>query len=546
MTDAELDAEMSKEGISSGEKRPEDMSDAELDAELAKAANEDHPPFGKFDAFVGQALDTATMGNAPQVVSAMKNLSVSSPGYIQDRDNYREGLNKSPEFMAKAVGTGAGIAAPMMAGPVSSVVEAPNIANFTTNALKNFGIGEAMSALQNPGDVPGQTAGLQLDERLQNAKDPTTLLTNAATALVGAAVKAKTDRMAINKDNTAFKALEPMAKNAESLVDFGADEMTDDRAKQIGSLVRNSGILKGSPNITEIAKRTSNKLEEYGKQIGSIFSKLDDKIKYNNKAGTFPKFSVDALAENLNRKFEGQGKLANEVATEVEQIILDRFKFKDGELRLSDLQTMRQNVQKRVNYKIVHNDNAGAVKNDMFSHAATYFNDYIDDIVNKNSALFGKQASAELKIANKQFSLMTEASKIATKAAAKANTTNDAKRFVENIFSPLSVASGLGAGLATHNPLIGIGAAAAGVGVGMAKSALGPKANAMVANLANSSKLMRAGSNVTPSLTAAGYAFQPPPPQLTPYDIDRHIKNDPNMTPSQKAKARTQNAKGSQ
>ncbi len=541
MNDAELDALLAQPA---SPKSVDDMSDDELDKLLQSGAKPQPtasaPGFNKVDAFLGQALDTITMGHAPQTVAGMRNLSFSSPSYIQDRDNYRAGLENSDEHLAKAVATGVGAAVPMVVAPQAFLPDAAyggsKIVQGALNLAKNFGVGEAMTGMQNPGDVKGETTGLQLKERADRILDPTNAAINLGAAAVGTAVKSKADKMIADKNHSAFRTLEPAVKNTENAFEFLEDEITPDRAERIGNLVKNTGILKGSPDVVEIARRSASKLKEIGTNIESIFKSMDSKLEHG--AENFPKFKKEKLAEVLNRKYEGDGELAGEVADQVEKIILDRFKFKEGKLKLSDLQTIRQNIQKKVNYKVLFNSDSEQLKNSMFDSAAKYYNKYIDDLIDVNQHIFG-DSGKRLKVANQQYHLMSDAVKISNKAAAKITNADTAKNFVQNMLNPAGLFAGAGVGAYSNSPLLGLGTTAAINGVEAVRSSIAPRANSMAANIAASKVLPRVGNNANVSAQLIGGQIAAP----NPFEIDRHIKRDPNLKPSEKAKLRNQNMK---
>jgi hypothetical protein len=568
MSDAELDDLLSK---GDQQKSVDSMSDGELDALLAKTqatSQQIAQPdgYGPLATYAGNALDTLTLDHGPNIISAVKNGSVSSPDYVKDRDAHRKMLEqgKIDNPVARYAGAGTGLIAPVAAtllAPEATVpaymagaadaAEGVNAAKTVVPSVgkaigANFLINEGLTGLQNPGDVEGKASGLQLQDRFNNMTDPTNMLTNGLIATGTGVVENKLAKMAQNKDKLAFKALQPSAKNVDNMVDLTAEEMTPDRAAKVGSLVRNSGILKGSPNIIEIAKRAQSKLGDYGKNISAIFEGLDSKLGTAGSSEKFPSFDTGALEEALNKKYKGDAGVASTVADKIDEIIADHYKYSKEGLRPSDLQSVRQTIQDKVNYSRLFTSDAEQKANHMFADAATMYNQYIDNVIKNNADKIGEAAGTKLKIANQQYNLMSDAAKIAAKAGKKVDGDVSAQKFMQSIIP--SLATGLGVGTVMHSPMMGV---ATGLGTAATSMAV-PRANSMAANLAASKSApylahsLNLASKLGQTSMAPQQAPMPPPPMLTPYQIDQQIKNDPQMTQSQKAKARQQNSKGSQ
>ena len=546
MSPEELAAELG-DSLPVAQKAPEDMSPEELEAELMADKNKPIPPMGAFDTIAGSVINTITGNHAPQLTSAVRNLSFSSPEYVEDRDQYIKQMNNSSSTL-KGVGTVAGIGATMMA-PIaklpSAIQKAGPLVKYGAEAVKNFLIAEGMTGLQNPGDIEGEVSGLQSDKRLEAMKDPTNLMINAGVAGLGTAIKVGADKMQAAKGKIAYKALEPSTKGDKLNYSINpADDIDEDRAKKIGQFVYNSEMLKGRPTITEIAARAKNKVKDLGNSIGKKFSEFDEKLAYGSKAGNFKPFNFEELSLHLNKRYEGKAELAEEVAEEVKKIVGDRIIFKDGALKFSDLQKIRQNIQKNVNYDVLHTSNAQMTKTKMYNDAANFFNGYMDNIIDSNKQIFGKQAASEIGVLNSQYKLASDAFKIAANAARDADNSSTAKNFIQNMFNPAGIITGTGAGLYSKNPLIGLGVGALVNTSAAAKNYLVPRANSIHANVANSPKLPKIGENSTIFMKAAQSGMMTPP--LLPPDpimLDKQIKNDPNLKQSEKAKLRNENRK---
>lgn len=554
---------------------PDFISDEEMATHISKNApdfisddemaqyNEEIKPYNPLQTYAGNALDTLTLDHAPNLISASQNLSFSSPEYIKDRDTHRERLelgkedNPIPRYAGAITGAAVPILATLLA-PEATVpaylagsAEATTAANVAKTAApsiakavgKNLLINEAMTGLQNPGDVKGKATGLQLEDRFNNMIDPTNIALNTVTAGGAGLLENKLAKMKLNKDNLAFKTLEPGSKTNEITLSLVEDELTPDKASKIGQLIRNTGVLKDNPDIITIAKRTKSKLDDIGKKIGGILETNDSKVKYKTQRGPLESYSSEALAEILNSKFEGDGDIAKEVAGTVDKIINDRIKYKGENLSLSDLQKIRSTLQSKVNYSVL-NQGAEKTKQEMLADSARYFNKMIEQEIEKNASVLGERASSELKIANQQYHLMNEAAKMAHKAASTAEKSDTAQNLIKNLFNPAGIVSGAGVGMYSHNPLAGIGTGLAVNGLGSAKNYLVPRANSMAANIADSLlPQLSKGGNVSSRMMMTPRMNQTPlvePPPPTPQEIDSQIKNDPSMTASQKAKARNE------
>jgi hypothetical protein len=135
------------------------------------------------------AANDLTLGYLPNAVSAVKNLSVSSPDYVKDRDSLQKYLDETGGG-TKAVGHAVGALGGLMIPTGAAKAGEPVLKSFA----KTVATGAGLAGAANPGNVEGEVTPLQLPERFQNAK--TGALVSGALAAPGTAIRFLRERLA--------------------------------------------------------------------------------------------------------------------------------------------------------------------------------------------------------------------------------------------------------------------------------------------------------------------------------------------------------------
>jgi hypothetical protein len=493
MSDAELADLHTKElGL-------EQMSDDQL---LALHAESTKPePIGPLETAGKQALDTFTMGHGPNAIAGVKKLVGATDDYASERDSQRAQLEQGTRDNPKSsmAGTAAGMGGQIAATALVPELTAPSLIG---KVAKTFAVGEAMSALKNPGDVQGEVSDMQLDKRMDNMKKDAPL--NALFSAAGGFVSHKIDKLGQNKAMEAFKAVGPEMRDIK-------DAESRFRTEDLAGFIKKNGIIDGFPDAKTIRDRAFDAKERAGKVIGDIFKRNTPELA-KKVPNALDSYDPNALTKILSNNREGEGEAAQAVVGKVQSII-DDIKANRGTdyLDLNDLHRIKQRVQDQVrNWKaaVQTDKNAGPMV-DMFKDASHYFDDMMVDKLNQ----LGGKLGPELRIANRNFNLASNVDQVASHNYY----TSEAATKGANIISDM---------------LTNIAAPFRGKVPPMVST---PNLNAKVANLSPmASSMAQSGAQ---TLLPAGYQAIQPVPMLTPTQQEAMIKASPEMSLTEKAAA---------
>lgn len=188
-------------------------------------------------ALVTGANDFPFFGYLPNAVSAAKNLSVSSPDYVKDRDSIQKYIDET-EGGTKAVGHGLGALATMGLPVGKTRAAEPVLKSFA----RTVGTGAAIAGAANPGNVEGQVTPLQIPDRLRNARNGALL--SGALAAPGTAIRALRERLAAQPAKNADEVIAIAKKIGLDEKDIPTEMLTSD------TVVRDkAAALKRDPTL---------------------------------------------------------------------------------------------------------------------------------------------------------------------------------------------------------------------------------------------------------------------------------------------------------
>lgn len=508
MTDAELDAELN------ALKKPEEMSDEELNAELAsQSSSAPKEKYNDLASFGAHAGNMATFDYGPNLLSAAKNLSFSSPEYIKDRDQYNKVLEEmdqeDPGY--SLAGKVTGVIGPALipvgaaAKTVGTAGQLAKEAGLGAKLLKATATGAAIGAAQDTPDVEGKAQNPFSEDELKRrgAQAATGAVVGPLAEGAGAAVKA----VIPDKVAQGFKSLGPYKPQFKT-ARIAEEEGRLGTQKDIVDFARKEGILKPFSSAQDLYERTNAVRDVYKEELGSVYNRANDLIQKTTGSG-LEKITPESLSKSITDEAREAFKYSANRDRAINEIQNYFSQFDNVEnLSLLDLHKMKSALGKESDFAKSNRDLSSADK--IWKFAERKVDNLIKNQVDTIAEKVGDpQISKALREANKGYSLSDKIYKtVANRIDAEGA---EYQVSVGEILQNLSLAP-------------------------RARSAL-----SSIGSVAEKLPSVRPQLMSVPSAArAAGMLMAP----KSPYEIDQEIKDDPSLTPSQKMELRKQNKKG--
>ena len=239
------------------------------------------PDKASLSALIQSFGNAATLGYLPHLQAASEKVmfpvlnmitgqNVEPEEYVKARDRNIAELetlrkeNPNAALAGDILGIGSSVA---LTGGLGTAARGASLASRLSTAAKT---GATFGALQNPGDVAGET-GLQLGERAKGAAFGGALGLGGEAALTGASA---VSRGLVNKlkgaaERRAFKALGPYQRDVLKL--------KEGQMESIGRTALDEGLLSGLPSYEKIGRRAADKAELRGKELDQLINELSEK-----------------------------------------------------------------------------------------------------------------------------------------------------------------------------------------------------------------------------------------------------------------------------
>jgi hypothetical protein len=353
--------------------------------------------------------------------------------YVDARDNNKERLDAEKELHPHAAGAGklTGIAADMLigsklgsylaggGGPAGGSSAANVGEKLYTAAKTGAKTGALLGAAENPGDTEGEVDPAQLYQRGKNA-----LVGGGIGAIAGAAVdglgQLSESGSKYFKDKAAekaFKALGPRGLAFEKAMQSGQDQ-------EVGRTLLDEGAIPilGTPG--RIASRVDDLKEAAGQRVGELVRSVPGK-------------TIDAEQVALDlmdhpdiaglRKIPGMEGAADSVDKALETLA------SNGKMSLERAQALRQSIDKSINFEKINPTG----KADVLKKIRTAIRDKMSEAIDAA----GQEAPGALKVANRRYGGLAEASDILDQKMAR-----DAANRSISLTDTIAGAGGLSAG----------------------------------------------------------------------------------------------------
>ncbi|HAB99247.1 MAG TPA: hypothetical protein DCE71_05445 [Parachlamydiales bacterium] len=424
------------------------------------------------EAAAKNAANIMLLQQYPQASAKVKEL-FGGKDYVQERDAELNRLYQleQDEPVASGVGKGLGLAAQFITTPIfglgktaaqmQSALEAgKGMAGVIGPAAKSLatglGNGSAYSLARNPGDNPGQVAGLQVEERLKNVKEDLPLNLAASALGVGADVYAA--KKAASGAKEFIGDLKPRQAQAEVFIQNEAK-----RAKELADFAMRNKIARIGASPEDMMNQTRVLRKNIGERIGDFVKTNADLFSKNRSIDDIfqnPVFDPEVGFEQLRKTIESnlvqQGvsgasdlatKVAQKAASDYETLLriksgdipkdLDRMAFDEiGDLglfiknaqrkdkasvvdtNLDAIHLMKRMMQGEVsNYDKLKNNVADSANiSQAYDLAAKFFDNKFMNAIEK---LGGDKAIDQYKKLKKEFSLASDFETITQRKAAQ-------------------------------------------------------------------------------------------------------------------------------
>lgn len=370
----------------------------------------------------GQAM---TLGYLPQIQAATEPITakifnavtgenVEADPYLESRDKNIARMEKQSSENPKSAlaGTAAGI--------IGSAIVAPELPILKgAGALKNIGRGAIMGAgygaAQNPGDVEGEVAPLQVEERFKNAKSGAALgaAVGGAGALIekGAkALKGSAEAARETANTQAVKAAGGMLKDMRIL-------NANDKIDEIGKFALDKGIVKAGDTVHDVAEKSDAVREAAGKKLDDVYKTALDAIEKQGLSnvenvpsinrpqikGFNPLNAKNEILTSIEEKMgdsPDKKQALRKVRSYLNQLIED---YGDKELTPKVANNIKTKLDQQINYS-----RNPLTKNPAAEQGFSVMRDYVNDAVKSHIDQIGQAIGDEglaksLHAANKEY-----------------------------------------------------------------------------------------------------------------------------------------------
>lgn len=403
----------------SGDGEPSDFG-AEARTTLDNAANfllAGHLPH--VQAAVGQLMPDPNRDLDLKLKRQGFKIQENKPGYIEERDRGISRLAQesedNPKSAALGKALGFGLSLPTYSSKLPKALGGYSLLPKALGggaAAKTIGgriiqggkVGAMMGAIQNPGDIEGQVAGLE-EIAARGKQGIVGGLVGAGTSAVLEAapplfkyVKGKLGEKAEEK---AVHALNPTAKQLRDLESRG-------KVNELGRELLDEGVIPKTGSVRAIADRLQEQKEAIGDKIGTLISKAGDKRVIDSK-------QIASRLEN-SAEFAVKNVPGSEGASERGLALLDTLRA-NGKMSVKQAHDLRRDIDGNI-WKANSGDVTFTPIKEMLYAIRNSLNDAIGDGIEKIGAR-GATKDRLLQL-NKSYSNMASASKIAEMGAGRA------------------------------------------------------------------------------------------------------------------------------
>ena len=502
------------------------ITDAEMTAMIQNEAEKEK--YNNFASAGVGAADLATMGYGPNIIAGVKTGSMSSPEYIKERDGLNKTINQMKEEDPGSFLTGqvlGGVATSLLPG-ASAVKGATLISKIGRAAV----IGGSMGAIADTPDPLDRTASpFSKEDVIERGTNTAFGMAAAPLAEIGVSGIKK---MIPNSVNRAFTALQP-DKAARKEIRLAEEKGGSATKENIVKFAKDEGILEGLPDVKTIYSRSLDLKKKYGQELSSIYKKAQEVVdSIMHESGFDPKNmeyelgnkNLEQIKNKLVRSIEDKDWADADRNKAIKQIsnyfdgIKDEFGLAPDLLQLHELKT-------KIGEKAFTVGKANSPRNTekFWREAGRAIDDEIKNRVDGLAEIAGKSSDKNLgnmlRDSNKKFSFTSKVYDMAAQAV-------DSQ--VDNI--PSSIFDAIPNLLKSPGVQMGL----SNVGK-VIESGLVPKMTG--------TEIGRAAAMGYPSPMRAASQEELMVPPPNPFEIDRQIKSDNSLTPSQKAKLRNENMK---
>ena len=349
------------------------------------------------------------------------------PEYVSARDRYAAQLESQKK--QSPISYGAGSVGGFLTGaalPAAGVGKLAKGAGAFTKASLG---GAAAGALESPGFEKGEESSLELGQRAKQAGF------GAVAGLAGeglvkgigkaaTAIKQAPGKMRELSDLMAYRSLGSATKKQiqTEIKKAGGNASI----RELGKFAREKGLVRGGDNIDDVFAKVMGDKQKTGEQIGLLYKGVaDDMAKVNPKS----------LSKEARQAVEGSNLNPSKLANEIESLIkkdwtgevggtdairavkgqLQNLRMKGNEnIGIQELHKFRQGLD-----DIIYDKATDNVRKKALIDMRRHMQDVIDKRIDVADKLFSNETTKALKLANKDYKLLSKAGDLATSEVAR-------------------------------------------------------------------------------------------------------------------------------
>jgi len=350
------------------------------------------------------AANAAVLNYGPELLSSVKNLSVSSPEYIQSRDAYRKDLEQGAQKHPLAAAGGALSGGLLLGAPIGAASKAAGLLPSATRlgriAQSAVGAG-ALSAVANPGSEDGKIDPVQAEQRVQNAKTGA-LLGGGVQALAEAPGYIKEKATELSK-SFALKSVGAQKAQINKLVKSGNEDKIDELANFV---LDNKLNNKKTGEILDSVKEIRS---ESGKNLDKIQNKI---LEFQTHPESDPSL-VNKINENIFDPVSEKSKLLKAAEDNLKgraggsqalakiQGVLEDFEQYGSQPTVKEMTTMKSDLDRLINYDKEYRD-LPLVQQEL-KKIRSYISGKIDNTVDAAGKILGSNELESLKKSNQSY-----------------------------------------------------------------------------------------------------------------------------------------------
>lgn len=355
----------------------------------------------------------------------LEQVLAEGPGYIESRDKNIQrqqalqaenpiaygagnvvgavGSSMIPGVAAKNLGLlerikAMGAAKEVALGPLTKgATQAKAVKDFTTPILQNGVTAGTIGLVANPGDTEGQKSGMQIPERIQNAKEMAGLgmLISGGLQTAGAGVGGVSNYFSKKANEKAFKA----ATGARGKDLQMARQAGDDQ--ELGRVLLDEGAIPILGTTGRIANRVENLKEKAGQEVGRLIKGAGDGKGIDTQKIALQLMDDPSIA--MMRKTPGMEGMAEKAIGALETL------GKNGDLTMQEALALRQALDKSIKWNRSAPEMRG-MQEQLFKQR-TAIRDAMNDFINAS----GNEGKDALLAANRRYGMLEKASGLGEK-----------------------------------------------------------------------------------------------------------------------------------